>query len=292
VAAPKSLAIFLLCMPPLAWASRAVSEEATLVADKSGASARVSEAGAALKAARAAHQSALERSAAGVDAAAHALRLAQRLEASVSEEEVSKTLAEHPSLKRAVAAHASATKADAGMAASALVQRARAALTGERAKGLDRVLGGKTNCACFATELRGYMGREVKLADLDSEGKWKSQDQCAHRCPATCHSRDTYKFDPWEAHSIGAEGVSQAMTASKCENDKCSCLDSRQTVEQASGVGDISHDMGQYDTPAACLYQCADMCDSYDSSTVDWEGLCLDEWDFGLAREYQSLARD
>merc|ERR1719433_2198952 len=111
---------------------------------------------------------------------------------------------------------------------------------------------------------------ERKLADLDSEGEWGDQHHCAHRCPATCHSRDTYKFDPEEAQAIGADSVSQSMTASKCEDDKCSCLDSRQTVDQAGGAGDISHDMGTYDSPAACLYVCANMCDiSHDMGTYD-----------------------
>lgn len=250
----------------------------------------------------------LTRAAANVSSSAvvaHAVALAQRQNLGFNEQEVKEILEKNPSFMQTVSEHFVAARADkeyeeneeivqanqdrlATMRA-ALLQKARGVVSQEQAKSLDSSLGGKTSCTCFMVA-----GHGMRIADLDNEGTFNNQMHCSRRCIAMCHSENKYKFDPHEAQSIGAEGVQQSMAAAKCERGQCSCLDADQTVRRAGGRGwDIANSVQVHESPSRCFRGCARQCDSYDGyNGGDWEGLCMDEWDRGLAREIQTLARE
>jgi len=226
------------------------------------------------------------------DIKTHAMHLvAKHGDGNFSEAQVGKALDGAAELQQAVAEHLEASQVPAKLAGvnAMLIQRAGATLGKEKMKSFDKVLRDKTPCACMAVNYN-----HIHLADLDKEGDWGDNDHCGKRCPAVCHSESKYKMDPGEAEEIGAEDVTESMSASKCEDGSCKCLDATQSVRnvRANGFTDISHNMETHSSPRQCLDSCADTCDDYDQPGCDWEGVCMDEWDFGLEREFKRMARD
>lgn len=211
----------------------------------------------------------------------------------MDDHEVASALLENGKLAEAVAANLQLKstgrgKAHEQKALASLLERTKSALSQEEANRLEASLKRKdaTPCACFlaGANLPGYPLKKVWLAHVDRA--CGSSGSCTSSCLNDCKRMGPkYKLDVQQGQEIGAQDVTQPMVAAQCKNGVCMCLDGVQTTSSVVVAKlalnqpnlDIVKELGpegNYMSQQMCMQNCH--CTDYNG--LDWEGLCLDEW--------------